>query len=396
MSRVLLITARADLGGGPRHIELLLQQWGRRVDARLACPPDWPYWSRYRELTGSPVVEIPHRRFSLLALRRLQRYAQEHGIELVHAHGKGAGVYARLLGRLTGIPAILTPHGIHLPQGRVRRYLYRTYERLSARWLTRIVFVSNAERSLAASQHLWPQLRNVVIPNGVPEVSDVERERLRELGSCRLAGLRRPVAISVLRANYQKNPQALLRLARAIPDMEFVWIGATEASMRSYLGRALLPGNVHLYGECDLAMELMAAADVYVSTSRWEGLPLSALEAMALGMPVVLSDIAAHRELVVSGVTGRLLPEHDHDGAVAVLRQSSSSEPDQKTMGIRARQVHRENFTAARMADDLLTLYEEVIAEAGGGAAARKQRGRSPGLDNVTDTIRARAGTEER
>lgn len=351
------MTARADVGGGSRHLELLLEQWGAGVEAHVACPRDRPFWDVYRRLAAGRLVEIPHRKFTVPAALRLIRYVRSRDIRIIHAHGKGAGAYARAASLATSIPSLLTPHGIHLPAGAVKRGAYIRYENATARWLRRVVFVSSGERDIAARQGLWPAVPDVVVANGVPEVGEAMRADLRERGLARMPGIPGPIAISVLRSNYQKNPEALLQLAHMLPGMSFVLVGTSREQLVRQLGRPVDLPNVHVLGEVGGVMELLAAADVLVSAARWEGMPLSILEAMSVGLPVLASDIPGHRDIVRRGLTGDTFPLHDLAAAARKLADLAG-DPDLRTaLGTAARELQRTSFTVRRMAAETLSVY---------------------------------------
>jgi len=132
VTKILAITARADIGGGPEHLFQLTKGYGNRAKVIIACPNDAPYFARYQTLDNVPdVIEIPHRAFRLGAVWRLRAKARAAGVHVIHSHGKGAGIYGRLLSVLTGIPCIYTFHGLHTGEhGPTKRALYLGIERV--------------------------------------------------------------------------------------------------------------------------------------------------------------------------------------------------------------------------------------------------------------------------
>src|SRR5438067_12688453 len=86
--RVLMITGRADFGGGPEHMYRLAEELRSEADIFIATPREEPYWQRYKSLAQNRLIEIPHRRFSLAGLVHLCRFVRRHGIGIVHAHGR--------------------------------------------------------------------------------------------------------------------------------------------------------------------------------------------------------------------------------------------------------------------------------------------------------------------
>jgi len=93
--KVLIISSRADYGGGPEHIYKLISLLHEEVIFYVACPIDIPYWHRYSELlTVNNLFEIPHRKFSIKYLLALRTFTKNNKIDIIHSHGKGAGFIA--------------------------------------------------------------------------------------------------------------------------------------------------------------------------------------------------------------------------------------------------------------------------------------------------------------
>ncbi|AOU98648.1 hypothetical protein BI364_12380 [Acidihalobacter yilgarnensis] len=362
---VLMITVRADHGGGPRHLELLLKHLPADVEAHVACPDEPPYRARLEYETGGRVVLIPHRRFTLGAALRLVAYARRNRIDLIHAHGKGAGAYARLATMLLRCRSVHTPHGVHVSQYKPwARRLYRAYENLSARWVDSVVYVSDEEREVARTAGLWPRTRACVIVNGVEDVDDAVRADLRRSGRAQL-GIAddRIVAATLSRFDYQKNMQEAYAVVAASPHILFLWAGDGEdaAGLRR---RATSEGldNVCFLGSQERSAPLLAMADIYLSTARWEGLPLAVIEAMAMGLPVVASDVTGHRELVGASGGGLLYPAGQPARAAAQLARLSGDAALRSKMGERGRAVQQERYSARRVGADIHGLYQSLVA----------------------------------
>lgn len=98
LDSIIYVTARADYGGGPEHVLTLVKGLRSRYRLFIACPKDRPYCDLYESLLEpGKMFEIPHRRFSIIKLLQLAFFIRSRGIGIVHSHGKGAGIYSRLL-----------------------------------------------------------------------------------------------------------------------------------------------------------------------------------------------------------------------------------------------------------------------------------------------------------
>lgn len=359
--RVLLISVRADPGGGPKHVGDLLRFLPPWVDAYVACPREKPYWGLYSALIGQErLQEIPHRVFSWRALVKLWKFARTNRIEVIHSHGKGAGIYGRLLALLTRCRCIHTYHGIHLGSyGYFQCRAYIVIERILSLITHHLVAVSASEAKWASQLRLCPAGRLVTIVNGValPEIlpasTNVDRSPFTVLSSSWF--------------NRQKNSEMLLPILQGLQEMgqgrqlRFVVIGDGDGRIR--LERELreqVPGMaVEFAGLVDDPAAMMRGADCFLSTSRWEGLPYAILEAMAHGLPVVATDVTGNRDLVDHEQTGLLFAlERPDQAASAILRLADNREMAQ-SMGCRGRLRVQTEFDLERMVLQICTLYQK-------------------------------------
>lgn len=344
--RILLISARSDLGGGPAHMYGLSQ--GLEVqNVFVALPNDGEFYQRFRERLGAEhVCEIPRQKFALRDLLSLKRFCHDRGITLIHSHGKGAGVYSRLLGVLVGVPVIHTLHGYHDARySFVSKKIYALWETLAAVFTKKIICVSDSERKNFSRKVCVPQVKIVTIQNGTPVASEPARE------------IAPGKVVTVARFDYAKNLLEFVGVAQQLPNYRFHIIGDGEerSEIESFITSNKIT-NVVLHGISQAVMSDIADAQVYLSTSRWEGLPMAVLEAMSLGIPVVASDVVGNRDAVAVGITGYLYPLGD-------LKACALRVADAMTLNrneIRAH--HRAHFASDIMIKKTIGVYEQVLA----------------------------------
>ncbi len=369
---ILFVTARADFGGGPEHLWQLLLHAPAEFAPCVACPDDYPYFDRYAALVGQQgMLRIPHRRFSLASAFSLRRFCRERNVRVIHSHGKGAGLYARFVALLTGIPCVHTFHGVHMGEyGPVKRWLYRWYERGSAALagVRTGIAVSRGEREQIVREGLFPDSRLVVVENGVrvPETP---------VG---LAQAPPFVIVSFTRFDHAKNSELALDIAEALRGAgrggEFRILLVGEGEGREALLRAARVRGLEQVIQCPGASltphGFLDGALCYLSTSRWEGLPLGVLEAMAHGLPVVLSDVVGNRDVAVHGESGLLYPAGDAAGAAALLLQLAD-DPDlrRRLAGQGRAHVLRHNDVRNMAAATYALLGKAAGSGCGGGNA---------------------------
>ncbi len=309
------------MGGGPKNMFRLLNGMdGNRFDISVACPDEPPFFGRLKSVPGISMYCLPLRKLKFSNLLKLARIVKANQIELVHSHGKGAGIWSRLLKLIyPGLRVVHHFRGIHYRQYPVwLQKPYLLFEGMLGRLTDRIVNVSPSEAEEALGLGLCRGDRQVVIPNGVdvpsaPPLSAAEARARFGLPADK------KIIMTISRYSYQKNIEMSFRIVRELSrqgrNVYFVVIGGpddvSQAEVRREIDELGIASVVFLAGERDNAMEWLCAADVYLSTARWEGLPTAVLEAMSLGVPVVASDVVGNKSVVRNGVNGFLVSAED-------------------------------------------------------------------------------------
>ena len=364
--RVLLITARADVGGGPLHVDLLARYLPPDIERWIACPDEEPYASRWKSApTVRGVFSIPRRRFSPRALLALSRVCREQDIDIVHSHGKGAGLYSRLLKLLRPrVRVIHTVHGVHIGQyGPVVRVIYLMAERLLRHLTTAFVHVSNGEQAECLALGISAENRSHVVYNGLPPVQAPEQRQPPEV-----AGVSRPIILTLARFEHQKNMPLALEIAalaqRDHPEWSFVWAGdgpERDGLERQARERGLT--SIRFLGFTDNATDLIRNADLVLSTSLWEGLPYALIEACSLGVPIVASDVVGNDEVVIPNLNGLLFPVENPEAAVSRIQEILVAPGLRARLSQGALQVYRESFTLDRSISRIASLYRAMATK---------------------------------
>jgi glycosyltransferase involved in cell wall biosynthesis len=355
--RILFLTLRADFGGGPEHLYQLLKHRAPDIDAYVACPNDPPYADRYRDLLGPDrIIWLPHRAFRLSALYTLWKAARRHDLDLIHSHGKGAGIYARLLGPLLRVPVLHTFHGLHVGSyGPLMRALYIWIERLLSLATRTFICVSDGEASQIAAARLAPVHKLQVIPNGVAIPEAVTRPDW--------TGGRLHI-VAVNRFDHQKNPDLLVDIAtqlRPLVDfrMDVIGTGPRFEDIRARIAATGLSDHVILHGAVTDPRRTYRSAHIFLSTSRWEGLPLALLEGMSEGLCVLATDVVGNADAITHGSDGLLY--RDAAGACDALRLLDP--PSWHRLGHAARAAAGSKHSVERMAQ---RTHQAWIDTAGG------------------------------
>ena len=362
---VLELLVSTQPGGGPQHV-LMVATWlqARRWRPIVAAPRDGALFDRFRE-SGIETVQLATNRFDPATLARLFRLVRQRGVRLIHSHGKGAGLYGRLVARAVGVPAVHTLHGLHFERyGPAGKAAYLALERQLSRWTRVVVNVSHAQEAEGLALRLFDRRQSRVVVNGV----DVARlgTTAAEPGEARAAlGVppSAPVVGCAARFDPIKRLDVLLDAAARVADsalrVVLIGRGGEEGRLRRRAASLGLGSRVVFPGEILDAARLFRGFDVYAATSDKEGMPLAPLEAMALGVPVVASDIPAHRELL--GDASPALVEGTPDAVARGLRRLLADRAARSAVAAEQRTRARSEFDVRQMLTTVEAIYGEVL-----------------------------------
>ena len=279
-------------------------------------------------IVAVPFVRSLSLRASLLAFRALVALFRAERPDMVHAHMPISGLLARAAAWWVGVPVIAyTCHGFvfNQPNQGLLRPVSLVLEWLAGRVTHRFLTVSSAEARQA--RRLWIARRAEAAGNGrdprVFHPDPVARQRVRvELGVPADA----VVVAAVSRLVRMKGYPELAAAMRQVPDAQLWVVGERLESDRgedmvALLDNAGLGGRLRRLGYRTDVAAILAASDLFVLPSFVEGQPMSVIEAMLTGLPVVASDLFSTREQVVDGQTGLLVPAGDADALAAALNR---------------------------------------------------------------------------
>lgn len=349
--KVLLIIVRSDIGGGPRHAAQLVDNLPSNVELYLAVPEGEPFgtsWRNNDRVKG--IVTIPYRRFSVNALGKIKSYVKVNDIHIVHSHGNGAGLYSRLLKLLCkDINVVHTFHGITDNYTSRLKALANLVVGKSLRYLTDdFVLVSNGELRLGEKLGFVNVERSHVIYNGIEDSG----EKYDSVGDT-------INIVTLSRFDYQKNMNMAFSIAEKFKNdsrITFTWVGDGDDFQRLKEKAREENVNINFVGFSTKPMEYLKSADVYLSTSRFEGLPYALVEAASVGLPIVATNVRGNNECVKDGETGFLFESID-DGVDCIKKLLDVS--TRMELCKKARKFYLENFTIEKMIDKVVGLYEK-------------------------------------
>ena len=360
-SKILMVTTNADLSGAPLHVLVLLRrlhQSGWNVTAVFG--EDGEVAEGARSL-GVATRVIPTMRSTLnpyadyLSYRALERICLSEEPHSIHCHSSKAGMIARLVGKRLGIPVIYTVHGWGFGPGRkfVVGALVFAIEKILAQGTTMFVTVSEFDRRLGMQRLRIPGKKIRTVRNGI--TSSGRQHTFQSVDR---------KIVMVARNSYPKDYRTFARALSLVEFNEALFVGQGtdhpdfKSEVVSYVRTD--PTRLSFLGLRKDVDKILEVSSVFVLSSWFEGLPMSVIEAMRAGLPIVASDVGGINELVDDGVNGFLFPAGDWVGLAERISLLMASSDLRERMGLASREKFEREFREERMIDEIFTIYSTV------------------------------------
>ena len=320
-----------------------------------------------------PVVVLDETRTSTLGLLLgLIRFLRAEQFDLVHVHKYKDGVLGTIAARLAGVPLVVrTMHGLAEPlRGwkHVKSRVYETLDRLTLQHFVDLIIAVSQRMTQSLWESGYAPTMVTCIQNGLD---------LRQVTSTRPSGeVRRSLGVepecfvigTVGRLSAVKGHTHLLRAANRIASTSrssrfvFVGDGPLKSDLEAEAARLQISQVCRFPGARRDVYDVVSAMDVFVLPSLNEGLPMSLLEAMTLGRPVVASEVGGIPEVIQHRVNGLLVPPGDEQGLARACLELTHDRELALTLGASARQTIEDAFSHERSGLALLNVYESMVA----------------------------------
>lgn len=361
--RLLYIVTRAEHGGAQSHVLDLLRNFRREFDVAVAVGEEG-FLTEACRAESIPVHLIPHlereiRPWSdVRAFFEMLRLIREEKPDLIHTHTWKAGLIGRMAARVCRIPSIYTVHMWHFgPEApRAWRIVGPVLERLAAAWGQRTITVSHAGSALGRQYRIAHPSRIVTVHNGIVDSPERVRPGRNNI----------PVAIMVARFTAFKDHETILRAFAGLKfpaRLQLVGGGPTLPATERLVDELGIRDRVEFTGDRDDVAQLLSHADLFVLASKTENLPISILEAMRAGLPVIASNVGGVSELVVHGETGLLTPPSSILPLTQALADLLGDKDKRVRFGRAGRARYEALFSLDRMIDRTRAVYSEVLRD---------------------------------
>ncbi len=295
---------------------------------------------------------------------RLARLIRKHAFDVVHTHNWAVFLEGGLAGLLAGTPVLL--HTVHGPYAdypptlgsRLKIALRHLIERWLARRFRSIVTVSDAIRGYIEKDIRIPANRLVTVHNGIPATTDAcsprpEQSRVTFMTVGRLAPIK----------NHAMMLRAFHEMAKTNPHVRLVIVGdgPERPALEAYVRQQRLEDRVTLPGFRDDIDALLPEADVFLLTSRYEGISIALLEAMRAGLPAIGTAVGGIPETIIDGKTGLLVAPDGLETLVKAMVRLVASKSLRDEMGKQGYDYFMKEFSLATMLARYQQLYTKAV-----------------------------------
>lgn len=361
-------------GGGERGFSQLSNALDKeRYNIFIACSPGGELENRIKNIDVQIKFIDFRRQINSKIFIELMKIIKDENIHIVHSVGSRADFYARLAGKIAGAPIIISTLAMFAERfdtDPLRKALYIIFDRFSERFVDTFIVVSEALKHTLHTRHHIDKRKIVRIYNGVeldlysPHVkySESVRNEFAIEDTTPLVG-------TIGRCIYQKGFEYFLLatpiILRKYPDVKFILVGdgPLRAQLENMAQRLGIANSIIFTGFRNDIPRILAEMDIFVLSSVLEGLPRVVMEAMAVGKPIVATDIEGIREELDHGQEGIIVPSRNPPALAQGIMELLINRDKAKEMGLRARKKAERLFSLKETVKNIDSLYQRLISD---------------------------------
>lgn len=300
-------------------------------------------------------------KLDIKAIIEIRKILKEIQPDLVATHSSKAGIIGRIAGWTLRIPTVFTAHGWSFTDGvpSRKKRIYKLFEKIIGRISDGVIAVSEYDRELAIKHKVLPPNKVHTIHNGVHDLP-VNKKFFYSVAEDT------PTIIMVSRFAQPKRQLQLLTALNQIRHiqwkMSFAGDGPLLQEAKEFVERENLRDRVLFFGNRDDITELLNKSSLFILLSDWEGLPLSILEAMRCGLPILASDVGGVKEAVYNSENGYVVSKNNLDELIEKLTILLTNSSLRMEMGRKGRLLFEENFSFEKMYNETEDFYKVIHA----------------------------------
>ncbi len=358
------VITKSELGGAQGHVHDLIKSLHNEYQIHFVVGSLGWLADKCDEM-GVTVHHLPNLTRSInfikdvTAVKELVQTIEKIKPDLIHAHSGKPGIIARLAGKICNVPVIFTAHGWGFDPNapKLRRNIALAAEKLLAKFATKIICVSESDRQLAIDLGVVEADRVVTIHNGIDPGVEL---------TVSTANAKSTQLIMVARFNKQQKDQVTLMKAIQQIDRDinvlFVGTGPDFEEAKNTAKELDILSKASFLGDRLDVPQLLAQSQIFVLSTHYEGLPISILEAMRAGLPIIATNVNGIPEQVVDGKNGLLVERQDVDGLAQAITNLVDNPTLCQKMGYESIEKLQREFTIDEMVASTKALYQSVIS----------------------------------
>jgi len=305
------------------------------------------------------------------SLQQMEELLKKIRFSLVHVHTPVAAFITRLACQRTNThPVLYTAHGFQFYKGAPLKnwLLYYNMEKLAAHWTDGLITINEEDYKAAQKFKLRKNGKVFFVPGVGVDVASLEQripsinrsEKRKELE----LSVDTAVIITVGELNANKNHIQVLEALSKLNKTNFHYLivgnGESEQKLKKAVNELMLQDKVSFLGFRRDVPELLTASDVFILTSRREGLPKAVMEAMAVGLPIIATDVRGNRDLVKSGENGYLVPLGNAEQTAIAIERLIDSEDLRRSMGGKSKELVKQ-YDLQNILKEMERIYDNIL-----------------------------------
>jgi glycosyltransferase involved in cell wall biosynthesis len=362
MTRILFIITRGDvIGGAQSHLLIMCRGFIEKgVEVRVLLGGQNTILKRKLDQLNIVSKELKYLKREIsffndfISLITITKYIIRFKPSLVSSHSSKSGILARVACLLSKTPNVFTAHGWSFTEGvsNYKRKIYIIIEKIMASITDKIIAVSNYDLNLALTENVCSITKIQLIYNGIidPQVVKFDNNGV--------------ITNLVMVARFDK-PKDQLKLINSIKDIDNVVLyligdGPNFYICEKFVTENNLTNKVKLVGYIDDVTNFLIKMDVFILISDYEGFPMSTIEAMSVGLPVIISNVGGASEAIIEGINGFIVENNEEN-----IRSAICKLIEDKTllvnMGRNSHHIYSKNFNSKLMVENTFKLFNNIL-----------------------------------
>lgn len=371
---ILYISITSEMGGGPKHIYDLIKNSKKKYNISIAVPNNGIYFNKYKQNVDK-TFDIKLKPFNIISFYKLIRITYQYNISIVHSHGKGAGIYSRLLKLFhPKLKIVHTFHGIHYEKyNYLIKVIYILIEKMLKFLTDSFIAVSKSELKQGENSNFLDFNKTSIISNGIN--LDLFNNELDNLDNYEPANISNKLSENdfiignISRFDKQKGHIYLINSFEKLVSEKsnckllLVGDGPLRAEIESLVYKKKLNNKVIFLGYRNDIPKIIKMFDIFVFSSLGEGLPFVLLEVLASKVPIVATNVSGNNDIIKDGYNGLLAAPCDSEDLFKKIVKMINEKEKWDKYKDNGFELIKKKYTIEKMVRRTFKLYDNIFKD---------------------------------